>query len=215
LIESSHREEQPNGVFILLHTFTKKLTGKFEDEVRFFKGWIEGPKSVGTPFPTSAYTGRSMARHIDLASKLPVLEIGAGTGVITRAILKHGTPASRLYAVEYSADFAACLRENFPSVHIIEGDAFDLETTLGEQRRAIFDCVISAIPLLNFKPCERVDYIEMLLDRIPTGRPVVQVTYGPLSPVPKGVGSFTATRADFVFRNVPPAHIWTYKRLAS
>ncbi len=199
----------------MLHALTKKLTSKFDDEVRFFKGWIDGPKSVGTPFPTSAYTGRSMASHIDLASKLPVLEIGAGTGVITRAIIKHGTPANRLFAVEYSADFSACLRHNFPCVNVIEGDAFDLDETLGEHSRTVFDCVISAIPLLNFRPSERVDYIESLLDRIPTGRPIVQVTYGPLSPVPKGTGSFVAARTDFVFRNVPPAHIWTYKRLAS
>lgn len=199
----------------MIHALTQKLTSKFDDEVRFFKGWIDGPKNVGTPFPTSAFTGRSMASHIDLASKLPVLEIGAGTGVITRAILKHGTPANRLYALEYSADFSACLRKNFPSVNVIEGDAFNLDKTLGAHSSTVFDCVISAIPLLNFKPSERVDYIEMLLDHIPAGRPVIQVTYGPLSPVPKGAGSFAATRADFVFRNVPPAHIWTYKRLAS
>ena len=199
----------------MLHTLTQKLTRKFDDEVTFFKGWMDGPKNVGTPFPTSAHTGRSMASHIDLASKLPVLEIGAGTGVITRAILKHGTPANRLYAVEYSAIFSTCLRHNFPEVNVIEGDAFDLDQTLGENSGTVFDCVISAIPLLNFKPNERTAYIENLLDRIPTGRPVVQVTYGPLSPVPKGTGSFTAARADFVFRNVPPAHIWTYKRQAS
>ena len=199
----------------MLHALTQKLTSKFDDEVRFFKGWIEGPKNVGTPFPTSAFTGRSMASHIDLTSKLPVLEIGAGTGVITRAILKHGTPANRLYALEYSADFSDCLRKNFPSVNVIEGDAFNLDETLGAHSSNVFDCVISAIPLLNFRPSERVDYIESLLDRIPMGRPIVQVTYGPLSPVPKGTGSFVATRADFVFRNVPPAHIWTYKRLAS
>lgn len=156
-----------------------------------------------------------MASHIDLTSELPVLEIGAGTGVITRAILKHGTPPNRLFAVEYSADFSACLRQNFPGVNVVEGDAFDLDETLGEHSGTVFDCVISAIPLLNFKQNERIDYIENLLDRIPIGRPVVHVTYGPLSPVPKGTGSFTATRADFVFRNVPPAHIWTYKRLAS
>lgn len=199
----------------MISQLTRKLTRKFDDEVTFFKGWIDGPKNVGTPFPTSAYTGRSMARHIDLASKLPVLEIGAGTGVITRAILKYGTPANRLYAIEYSADFSACLRHKFPHVNVIEGDAFDLDKTLGVHSGTVFDCVISAIPLLNFKLNERIDYVESLLDRVPTGRPVVHVTYGPLSPVPKGAGSFIATRSDFVFRNVPPAHIWTYKRLPS
>ncbi len=199
----------------MLQALTQKFTRKFDDEFRFFKGWIDGPKNVGTPFPTSAYTGRSMASHINVGSNLPVLEIGAGTGVITRAILQHGIVANQLFAVEYSSDFASCLRKNFSDVNVIEGDAFDLDNTLGSNSKTVFDCVISAIPLLNFKIADRIAYIEDLLDRIPAGRPVVHVTYGPLSPVPKDAGGFTAKRTDFVFRNVPPAHIWTYTRHAS
>ncbi len=199
----------------MLHALTKKFTNKFDDELRFFKGWVDGPKNVGTPFPTSAYTGRSMASHIDPTSQLPVLEIGPGTGVITRAILKQGTPPEKIYAVEYSVDFVDGLRKALPKVKFLHGDAFELDKVLGVECSLKFDCVISAIPLLNFKMLQRIDYIEDLLDRIPVGRPVVQVTYGPLSPVARGSGSFSVERADFVFRNVPPAHIWTYRRRTS
>jgi phosphatidylethanolamine/phosphatidyl-N-methylethanolamine N-methyltransferase len=192
----------------------RKLTEKFDEDIRFFKGWIDKPKSVGTPFATSPYTGRAMASVIDTASGLPVLEIGPGTGTITRAILGRGVAPEQLYSVEYSEHFLPALMAEFPSVNILHGDALSLDAVLGEKRDTMFDSVISAIPLLNLPMARRVSYLEDMLTRIPLGRPVIQVTYGPLSPVPTGRGNFSVARADFILRNVPPAHLWTYRRFA-
>ncbi|TIP63896.1 methyltransferase domain-containing protein, partial [Mesorhizobium sp.] len=104
----------------------------------------------------------------------PVLEVGPGTGVITRAILAQGVKPENLYAVEYSPDFVRHLRQLYPGVNVIEGDAFNLDATLGNKSGLTFDSVISGVPLLNFPVEQRVAYVESLLDRIPTGRPVVQ-----------------------------------------
>ena len=53
---------------------------------------------------------------------------------------------------------------------------------------------------------------EQLLDRIPRGRPIVQLTYGPKSPVPPGLGDYTVERFRFVIRNIPPTQLWIYRR---
>jgi phosphatidylethanolamine/phosphatidyl-N-methylethanolamine N-methyltransferase len=74
--------------------------------------------------------------------------------------------------------------------------------------------VVSAIPLLNFPVGKRIELIERLLDLLPSGRPIVQITYGALSPVPAGRGSYSVERFDFVIRNIPPAHLWIYRRHA-
>jgi phosphatidylethanolamine/phosphatidyl-N-methylethanolamine N-methyltransferase len=190
------------------------LSEKFGPDIRFFKGWLDGPKTVGTPFATSLHTGRAMASVIDPGSGLPVLEVGPGTGTITREILARGVAPQNLYAIEFSEDFVLGLRRTFPGVHIIHGDVFALDRLLGEKRGVAFDCVISAIPLLNFPLARRITYLEDMLDRIPLGRPVIQVTYSPVSPVPPRSGSFSVERADFILRNVPPAHLWTYRRTA-
>jgi phosphatidylethanolamine/phosphatidyl-N-methylethanolamine N-methyltransferase len=192
----------------------QKFSEKFDADIRFFKGWLDGPKTVGTPFATSLYTGRAMASVIDPASGLPVLEVGPGTGAITREILARGIAPENLYAVEHSEDFATGLRGAFPRVNIIHGDVFALDGLLGPDRDLVFDCVISAIPLLNFPLARRIAYLEDMLNRIPPGRPVIQVTYSPVSPVPPRSGSFSVERADFILRNVPPAHLWTYRRAA-
>lgn len=192
--------------------FRKAFADKFDDELRFFRGWVDKPKAVGAIVPTSSVTARRMATVIDLNSRLPVLEVGPGTGVITRAILRRGIAPENLYAVEYSPDFVRHLRQHFPCVNVIEGDAFDLDSALGTQRNLKFDCVISGVPLLNFAVPRRIAYLNSLLDRIPHGRPVVQLTYGAKSPIPPGLGDYTVEHFHFIIRNIPPTQLWIYRR---
>lgn len=190
----------------------KALAQRFDEELRFFKGWIDKPRAVGSIVPTSSVTARRMASVINPDSGLPVLELGPGTGVITRAILERGISPSNLWSIEYSEDFVDHLRHDYPGVHIIHGDAFNLDETLGDRRDTIFDSIISGVPLLNFPVAQRVAYVEDLLERIPAGRPVVQLTYGPRSPVPAGRGNYTVEHFDFVIRNLPPTQLWIYRR---
>ncbi len=195
--------------------FRKAFADRFDDELRFFKGWIDRPKAVGSIIPTSSFAARRMASVIDLDSGLPVLEVGPGTGVITRAILAHGVRPENLYTVEYSPEFVRHLRRHFRGVNVIEGDAFDLAATLGDRSDLMFDCVISGVPLLNFPVSRRIAYLDDLLDRIPQGRPVVQLTYGPRSPIPPGLGNYTVEHFHFVICNIPPTQLWIYRRAAA
>lgn len=194
------------------HKLRESLARRFDEELRFFKGWIDKPRAVGSIVPTSGVTARRMASVVDPSSGLPVLELGPGTGVITKAILQAGIRPEDLWSIEYSEDFVRHLRRDYPGVNIIQGDAFDLDETLGDKRGTVFDSVISGVPLLNFPVAKRVAYVEDLLDRIPAGRPVVQITYGPVSPVPPGRGNYTVEHFDFILRNIPPSRLWIYRR---
>ncbi|WP_099867120.1 phospholipid N-methyltransferase PmtA [Pararhizobium haloflavum] len=198
----------------MVGALSRKFSERFNEEIRFFKGWIDGPKAVGSIIPTSTTTARRMASVIDAGSGLPVLELGPGTGVITKAILERGVSPDDLISVEFSEDFYAQLIKDYPSVRFIQGDAFNLDATLGKFADTTFDCVVSAIPLLNFPMPDRIAFLEDLLTRIPEGRPVVQITYGPRSPIAPERGNYVVERLDFVVRNLPPAHLWLYSRPA-
>ncbi|WP_274626431.1 phospholipid N-methyltransferase PmtA [Arvimicrobium flavum] len=190
----------------------KAFAERFDDEMRFFKGWLHRPKAVGSIIPTSSVTARKMATVIDPSSGLPVLELGPGTGVITKAILERGVRPQDLHTVEYAPEFVTHLRRTFPDVDVIHGDAFNLNETLRDMPGTMFDSVISGVPLLNFPVATRVRYVEDLLDRLPLGRPIVQLTYGPKSPVPPGRGSYSVEHFRFVLRNIPPTQLWIYRR---
>ena len=190
----------------------RRFLSQFDEDFRFFIVCMYNAKAVGSVTPTSRFCARSMASVINPQSGLPVLELGPGTGPITRAILERGIAPGNLYSVEYSEDFYEHLKAEIPGVNFIHGDAFDLDKTLGENRSLVFDSVVSAVPMLNFAMATRVALVEDLLNRIPAGRPVVQITYGPKSPVPPGRGNFSVRHHDFVLRNVPPANLWVYRR---
>ncbi|MBX9454790.1 MAG: methyltransferase domain-containing protein [Rhizobium sp.] len=189
-----------------------RIAEKFDDEIRFIKGVMSTPKTVGAIMPTSSRMAARMASIIDTASGLPVLELGPGTGVITKAILDKGVAPENVVSVEYSGEFVRHLRGKYPGVNFINGDAFSLAETLENYRGKQFDCVISGIPLLNFPMHQRVKLIEDLLKLVPVGRPVVQFSYGPVSPVVARPDSYVIKHFDFIVRNIPPAQIWHYRK---
>ena len=190
----------------------QRFENKFGDEIRFLKGLAKGPRSVGAIMPTSSVTARKMASVIDVTSGLPVLELGPGTGVITKAILQRSVKPENLVSIEYSTDFYHHLKLIMPGVNFINGDAFNLDKTLGSLKDQKFDTVVSGIPLLNFPMDMRVALLEDLLDRMPAGRPVVQFSYGPVSPIIAKPDSYHIEHFAFVMRNIPPAQIWVYRR---
>lgn len=196
----------------MLSDFAGKMKHRFAEEIRFLEALKQEPKSVGAVWPTGQIMARSMASVVDPDSPLPVLELGPGTGVITKAILDTGLDVGKLHAVEFTPAFVRELKLRFPSSHIHEGDAFDLDSALGDARNLTFDCAISALPLLNFPLKKRVSFVGDVLSRLPAGRPLVQFSYGPLPPVPARSGQFVVKHHDYVLRNLPPARIWTYIR---
>ncbi|MDM9627051.1 class I SAM-dependent methyltransferase [Rhizobium sp. S152] len=190
----------------------ERLGRKFDEEIRFFKGMMQGPKTVGSIVPTSSITARKMASVINPNSGLPVLELGPGTGAITKAILQRGVKPEKLVAIEYSTDFYEHLVRLYPDVNFINGDAFNLDRTLAHMDGQTFDSVISAVPLLNFPMQARIALLESLLDRLPPGRPVVQISYGPVSPIIARPDRYHIQHFDFIVRNIPPAQLWIYRR---
>ncbi|MDA4845290.1 phospholipid N-methyltransferase PmtA [Hoeflea poritis] len=190
----------------------RHVADRFSQKLRFFKGLVSQPKTVGAIVPTSIYMARRMASVANPASGLPVLELGPGTGVVTRALLRRGIAPENLVAVEYSPEFCRHIRKELPAVKLIRGDAFSLDETLGALRTTRFDCVISGIPLLNFPVETRVRLLEDVLGRIPKGRPFLQFSYGPNSPIPAGRGQYSVTRFGIEIRNIPPAQMWMYRR---
>ena len=195
-----------------MNNLVRQFRSRFSDEIRFLSDLKRQPKAVGAIWPTGQIMARRMASIVNPSSGLPVLELGPGTGVITHAILERGLQPGLLHAVEYSASFASELRLRFPSIHVHQGDAFNLQETLGEHADLRFDCAVSALPLLNFPVAMREPLIGDLLSRMSPGRPLIQFSYGPFAPVPARAGQWSVERYDFVLRNIPPARLWIYRQ---
>ena len=192
--------------------FQSKLADKLGGKLEFYKGWLSNPKGVGAIAPSSPAMADKMAAAIRVGKGKKVLEVGPGTGVFTGAILARGVLPDDLIAVEYNEKFLPGLRERFPEVTFVHGDAMDIEAIARQQSIEKFDTIISGLPLLNFPPAKRVQFVNSMLDHLEPGRPLVQFSYGLNPPVAVGSNNFVAKRLGSVFGNLPPARIWAYKR---
>ncbi len=194
------------------HTCTHSiLQGPMSDALRFIRRLITQPKAVGAVAPSSRALGRAMAAQIDVRSEGPILELGPGTGVATAALIARGIAPERITAIEYDPHFARLIAQRFPGLSVINGDAFELDKTLGAQFIEPFIGAISGVPLLNHSMERRQVFLDGVLKRLKPGSPYVQFSYGLNCPVTP-VAGVTVSQVAFVLLNLPPARVWVYRR---
>ena len=143
------------------------------------------------------------------------MELGAGTGQVTKALLAAGIPPTRLALVERDPELTAFLRRHFTEPRIIEGDAARLPELLAENGIAPIAAVVSSLPLLSL-PTDIVNgIVHGVFDALPRGGALIQFTYGPTPPVPGALRQglrLVGTRGGRIWRNIPPAVVWTFRR---
>jgi len=83
--------------------------------------WLRNPIAVAELAPTSRWVAEAVSAKLELNRPGAVIELGAGTGSLTRGLLTAGCPPERLVAIELDAEFAALLRRRFPRVSVIAG----------------------------------------------------------------------------------------------
>jgi len=113
----------------------------------FFRSWLRDPFNVASVAPSSRWLARLMATGIAADSR--VVELGAGTGTLTTAILDLGVRPENLYLVEQHAEFCDVLRARFSGSRVLQIDAAALTASLGALRDNV-DFVISGLPILWF-----------------------------------------------------------------
>ncbi len=187
------------------------MTTTLADNFRFLRALIARPKNIGAIFPSSPALAEAIARQINPDAG-PVLEIGPGTGVVTEAILARGVAPENLTLLEYDEDLAQHLAARFPRAHVFQGDAFELEATLGPPPATPFAAIVSGVPLLNHSMTRRQAFVEGLAERLVPGGPMIQFSYGAQAPVVPPAG-YSVVRTASVLANIPPAKVWVYRKI--
>lgn len=178
----------------------------------FFRRFVSDPLRTGAQWPSGPALARAMAAPLDPALPGGVVELGPGTGVVTRALIARGFAPSRILALEIAPDFVAFLRRSLPGLAVRQASAFDLERELADLPFAEIQAVVSSLPLLTQPPARRRQLVRSALFAAPAAaRQFVQYTYF-LRPPVTGLGSEIAVeRAAFVPWNLYPATVWRYR----
>src|SRR6202043_720098 len=112
----------------------------------FFGLWLQKPMRIAAANPSGRRFADALARCVDLDRPGVVLELGAGTGSITRGLVRAGCSADGIIACKRAPRLAAVLRSEFPRIRVIEGDATRIGAYLagrGERLAA----VVSSLPI--------------------------------------------------------------------
>lgn len=104
---------------------------------------------VASIAPSSPSMARELCRYVDPGRPQRILELGAGTGAVTREIVRRMNPESRLIAVEIDTDFAKRLAGIIPAGRgeILVADVRELDTELDRRGVHAVDLVISGLPM--------------------------------------------------------------------
>jgi phospholipid N-methyltransferase len=121
----------------------------------FFREFRRDFLHTGSVLPSGAFLARALARP--LAQGRPaarLLEVGPGSGSVTREIVRRMHPGDQLDAVEINPTFVAMLQrrlEHDPVLAARRGDVRLINAPIQEvPGQGVYDFIVSGLPLNNF-----------------------------------------------------------------
>ena len=167
---------------------------------------------MGAVMPSGRLLARTMASYVDNNSTGPVIELGPGTGAITKALVDRGIDEKRLVLVEYNPSFCALLRDRFPHATVVQGDAYALEKSVRDVLTEPASAVVSGLPLVTKPMLMRLKLIRDAFAVLGPKSPFIQFTYSVAPPIPKSLPGVATEASERIWMNLPPARVWVYRK---
>jgi phospholipid N-methyltransferase len=188
------------------------------DAWTFFRQWLRNPRAMAALSPSSRQLAKLMIEQLPEGAR-HIIELGGGTGVFTQALLEHGVEPSELLVVELNEELHQLLRQRFPAVRVVCGDAQELRTIVHDsgfvEHEPGVDAVVSGLGMLSMSRATQRAILDGVFGVLREGGRFIQFTYGPASPISRellnklGLG---VSRAGVAWLNVPPATVYVYSR---
>lgn len=192
----------------------KRLIAAINDTGFFLQEWLANPQRTGAVAPSSPKLAAAMADWLPDDPDSFVLELGPGTGAVTKALIDRGLREDRLVAIERNPKMAQVLHKRFPRAHIITGDAWRMDDLLRGWHEPIdsVGAVVSSLPLLNFPEREADQLARKIRAVLQPGGKLVQYSYHLINPRPRGASHFQPLASKIVWLNLPPARVSVFQK---
>ena len=189
------------------------------ENIEFLQAFLKNPLKVGSIAPSSPELAQKMLDGIRPNEENVVLELGVGTGAITK-FLQSIVPNRESYlGIELDKDLVKSLRRNFPNLKIVRGNACETfsiyqKTNFGKVGYII--CCLPFVSLPNEVGEKILSEIDKFMEQGCTFR-TFQYAHGYYFPSAIKLREHMrdrygkAKKSQLVVKNVPPAYTLTWK----
>ncbi len=147
---------------------TKPNNSKVNGHLLFIQEFLKHPLQIGSIIPSSHFLERRVVEVAGAASVNVIVELGPGTGGITRAILRAMPPHARLLTIEINSYFNS-LVSGIDDKRLIahQGSATDLKEILAEYDLDPPNAIVSGIPFSTMNRSIGSQIIETIASLLP------------------------------------------------
>jgi phosphatidylethanolamine/phosphatidyl-N-methylethanolamine N-methyltransferase len=188
------------------------------ENIQFLQAFLKNPAKVGSITPSSPELAQRMLAGIQPAKDDVVLELGVGTGAITR-FLQEIVPDEESYlGIELDGHLVKSLRRNYPDMRIVRGNAIDAAAIHQRSGLGKVGHIICCLPFVSL-PNEVGEKILLEVDKFMqkgcTFR-TFQYAHGYYFPSAVKLREFMrerygkSRRSPLIVKNVPPAYTLTW-----
>ena len=178
--------------------------------------FIRNIKKTGAVSSCSNHVAEALTRHANLAHSKTVVELGSGTGAITKKLAEHIADDALFLALELNEHFVKETKKNCPNVLVYHDSAENVKHYLRMHGKETCDCVISTLPWTLFDQAQQVRILDAILDVLPVGGQFLTVTYTFATLLPSGRrfrnlldSKFSSVvRTKPIWKNLPPVYVY-------
>ena len=188
------------------------------ENIQFLQAFLKNPAKVGAITPSSPELAQKMLKGIEPDAGNIILELGVGTGAITK-YLQDILPNEKSYlGIELDRSMVKSLRKNYPELKIVCGNATETFSIHQKSGLGKVGFVICCLPFVSL-PNEVGETILLEIDKFMQQGCTFctfQYAHGYYFPSAIKLREFMrnrygkAHRSRLVVKNVPPAYTLTW-----
>ncbi len=189
------------------------------ENIEFLQAFIKNPLKVGAIAPSSPELAKKMLESIKPAENRIVLELGVGTGAITKYLQNILSDDKSYLGIELDRDLVKSLKTNYPQLKIVRGNAADTFSIHQKTGFGKVGFIICCLPFVSM-PNEVGEKILLEIDKFMQAGCLFrtfQYAHGYYMPSAIKLREFMrnrygkAKRSQLIVKNVPPAYTLTWQ----
>ncbi len=189
------------------------------ENIEFLQAFLKNPGKVGAIAPSSPELAQKMVEGIEPDENDIILELGVGTGAITKFV-QDVVPDEKSYlGIELDRDLVKSLKRNFPTLKIVRGNACEAFALYQKTNLGKVGFIICCLPFVSIpnEVGERIlQEVDKFMEQGCTFR-TFQYAHGYYFPSAIKLREHMrdrygkAKRSPLIMKNVPPAYTLTWK----